>query len=47
MHPNAPIIKALKQQSEDVKREFNTRLTQVHVQHVTFSSFQKSALLIC
>ncbi|KAF3324526.1 eukaryotic translation initiation factor 5B-like protein [Carex littledalei] len=27
--PNAPIIRALKQQSEDVKREFNMRLTQI------------------
>ncbi|KAJ3701909.1 hypothetical protein LUZ61_005614 [Rhynchospora tenuis] len=27
--PNAPIVRALKQQSEDVKREFNMRLTQI------------------
>nr|CAD1829228.1 unnamed protein product [Ananas comosus var. bracteatus] len=30
--PNAPIVKALKQQSEDVKREFNMRLTQIVTQ---------------
>lgn len=30
--PNAPMIKALKQQSEDVKREFNMRLIQIITQ---------------
>ncbi|XP_066364697.1 eukaryotic translation initiation factor 5B-like [Miscanthus floridulus] len=30
--PNAPIVKALKQQNEDVKREFNMRLTDIVTQ---------------
>lgn len=54
--PNAPIIKALKQQNEDVKREFNMRLTQVHVHSILlslpfrghlFSSFKLKCMINC
>jgi translation initiation factor 5B len=38
--PNAPIGKALRQQNEDVKMEFNTRLTDV-CGHYNFLLFMK------
>jgi hypothetical protein len=31
---HAPIVKALKQQNEDVKREFNMRVTDVSGHHI-------------
>jgi hypothetical protein len=39
---NAPIVKALKQQNEDVKREFNMRVTDVSGCQIFLFSFPRS-----
>jgi len=46
--PNAPIVKALKQQNEDVKREFNMRLTDVSEHHIVVSFFlRRKTIMHC